>query len=181
MSVGGPVAPARVFFPLRAYDLDISRSCREDGEMKRGTKRTMSLLVLMSVLLAMDAAVFAGPTLPVLSDVSDDAVHWYKAATFTVNQSSGIWPSSYWSSPPVYTYIVNSLDRDITPAPSVDGILISISAGSGSDGTDFFGGDAGAGKDAARPVVFSGATHMYLGPAVEFTGGSYKIVTSGAN
>ncbi len=142
--------------------------------MKRRMKQVVSLCVVTGILLGLSSGVFAGPDLPVVSDRGDG----YKEATFTGNQSAGISLVSSWSGAPYIALNVENLTRDITPASSVDGILLSLWGGNGGDGTDFFGGDGGAGRAAARlwsPLSIP----WYWGPELMFSGGGYGIVTSG--
>lgn len=144
--------------------------------MKRRMKQTVSLWVVMGVLLGLSSGVFAGPDLPIVSDRGDG----YKEATFTGNQSAGISLVSSWSGAPYIAFHVKNLTRDITPASSVDGILLSLSGGNGGDGTDFFGGNGGAGRAAARlwsPLDIP----WYWGPELTFSGGGHAIVTSGSS
>lgn len=144
--------------------------------MKRRMKQASSLWMVMGILLGLNSGVFAGPDLPVVSDRGDG----YKEATFTGNQSAGISLVSSWSSAPYISFNVHDLTTDITPASSVDGILLSLWGGNGGDGTDFFGGNAGAGRAAARlwsPLDVP----WYWGPELTFSGGGHGIVTSGSS
>ena len=137
------------------------------------------LSVSMVVLLGVSAGAFAGPTVPSVSG---------SVATFTGDQSDGIWPTWLWDCPPIYTYNVNSLTADITPAASVPGIKLIRLGANGLNGAFVGSGsilpskadDGGAGGLGGEIVgVFSDIT--LLSPAVDFTGGSYEIITSGAN
>jgi hypothetical protein len=133
-------------------------------------QKNAAVLVSVVVLLAVSPAVFAGPDLPVVSG---------SVATFTGNQSDGIWPGVYlipdypffiiWTCPPVSTYNVHDLTTDITPAFGVEGIKITYTGPNGGDGGDspVEGGDGGNG---------AGGENL----EVNFAGGPWGIVTHGA-
>ena len=127
-------------------------------------KRLAELLsALIAIGLAVSPAAFAGPALPSVSG---------PVATFTGNQSNGIASGVDFFCPPIYKLNVNSLTQDITPVDGTAGIRISRVCGNGAagSGTYMWNGDNGSpgGSDATPPVV-------------NFDGGSYEIITSGAS
>ena len=118
----------------------------------------MSIVVLLVVSLR----TFAGPDLPVVSG---------PVADFTGDQSWGIWPASYWTCPPVYTYNVYDLTTDITPAAGVEGILIQHYGANGGNGGGSILGDGGNGGNGA------GGQNL----TVSFVGDTWGIMTMGDN
>ena len=150
--------------------------------MKPRRHLALSVPVLTIVLLAVSPGAFAGPT------TIDGSV-----ATFTGDQSAGIFPGGGWTCPPVYTLIVNTLTRDITPAAGVPGISIPALGANGSDGGWDVAGDGGNGGNGGFGGFVSFTfvpipTFPYIElklilqtPEVNFDGGDHKIITSGAS
>jgi len=140
------------------------------GEMKLQKKLTVLLSVSMAVILVLNTGAFAGPTPPVVSG---------SVATFTGDQSDGIWPASYWSCPPVYTFNVNSLSTNITAAGRAYGIDLTAKGADGTTGADtwsLFGGARGGHGTRGGP---GGETSPAVsGPEVNFDGGGYGISMS---
>ncbi|MCL5279357.1 MAG: hypothetical protein M1376_05585, partial [Planctomycetes bacterium] len=141
------------------------------------------VFVSMAILLAVSSRAFAGPDEPEIDGLN---VH------FTGNQSWGIWPASSWFSPPVwggwkldptFTYQVDTLSTDITPASGVPGIKLTRYASNGADGGDSdlwdltAGGNGEAGTDGfwlTVPYIMVPVT-----PEVVFQEDSFQISTSG--
>jgi len=145
----------------------------------KAEKNVIALLsVLMAVVLVGSTGSLAGPTPPGVSG---------SIATFTGDQSLGIWPTSSWNCPPVYTFNVNSLTTDITPAAGVPGIELFRSGVNGTDGAYVGSGSASPDKaDDGGPGGLGGEIGPWpdltvSSPAVDFIGGSYEIETSGVN
>ncbi len=143
-------------------------------EMKQQKNLTLLLSVSMVVLLVVSPRALAGPDLP---DVG--AGEWW--AYFIDNQSDGIWPKSYLSCPPIFTYNVCNLTTDITPAAGVDGIRI---VRQGADGANSDLWDLSAGNN-GQDGIFGGwliiplslpPVVKFAGPEVNFTGGAYCSV-----
>ena len=138
--------------------------------MKLQKKLTVLLSVSMAVILVLNTGAFAGPTPPVVSG---------SVATFTGDQSDGIWPASYWSCPPVYTFNVNSLSTNITAAGRAYGIDLTAKGADGTTGADtwsLFGGARGGHGTRGGP---GGETSPAVsGPEVNFDGGGYGISMS---
>ncbi len=146
--------------------------------MKPQRPFAVSLLVSMALPLAVSPRVYAGPDLPTVNIL-------YGTATFTGDQSNGIWPASSWTSPPIFTFNVHGLTTDVTPAPGAPGIeILSQGAGGGNGGGSIWGdGGAGGAGEFGGGLVFVPAFPFIkiVGPTVNFTGGAYDVVTSGTS
>ncbi len=154
--------------------------------MKLQEKSTVLLSASMVVLFVISPRVLAGPDLPLQSGLD-----FY----FTGNQSSGIWPESYWASPPLFaandgdgtfTYNVYNLNSNMTPAAGVHGIRLDALGANGANGAnsglfDLSAGGNGGDGGSGSWVVFMLALPpwKHLGPEVSFASGGYEIITSG--
>lgn len=146
--------------------------------MKLQKGLTVLLSASMAVLLVVSPGAFAGPDLPAVNLL-------FGTARFTGNQSSGIWPASSWTCPPIFTFNINALTTDITPPAGVAGVQIGcLGANGGNGGGSIWGdgGDGGAGEFAAG-VVFVPVFPFIkvVGPTVNFSGGDYDVITSGTS
>lgn len=137
--------------------------------MKRQRCLAVFLPISMALLLAVSPRAFGSPTPPTVSG---------SIATFTGDQSNGIWPESYWNCPPVYTFSVNDLTTDITAAGRAYGIELSREGADGTTGSgtwSIFSTSGGQGT----PGNPGGETYpTVLSPQVSFDGGDHGITMS---
>ncbi|MBP7053968.1 MAG: hypothetical protein KBE65_23395 [Phycisphaerae bacterium] len=107
------------------------------------TNRTVSLLVLASFLFAVGSGALARPTLPSTSG---------STATFTGDQSYGIFSGVDAATPPYTTFTIHDLTTDITPATGTPGVSLFCTSAKGTNGSGGFlwewetGDNGGAGQ-----------------------------------
>jgi len=127
----------------------------------------------MVILLVVSTRALAGPTPPIIVNPP--------IATFTGDQSNGIWPAGAWSCPPIYTYNVYDLTTDITPSVGVPGIKLVRQGANGANGADSDALNLNPGGNGKPGGSGGEILPVLLSPEVNFTGGDYEIITSGAD